>query len=544
SGDTGFFYYSGHGVQYQGRNYLIPVGAIPSISAPGHLKYKSVRADYVLDSMAHARNAMNIIILDACRNNPFKSLFKGDSDQGLAVTATPSGSLVAYATRAGGKALDGAGRNSPYVKHLTREMLKPGVKILDMFTNVRRAVRKEARRQGFDQAPAFYSELDDSDFCFIGPCGKPPPPRPPLLPKQAVFTVRSNVYDDQVWIDEEFQGATPVRKKLPLGWHPVRVEKEGHVTADGKRVFEQTVNLQKDYTLRVEFQPAPAAPVYTPAPVQPVSPPAPPVSVPQSGVFRDRLADGSSGPEMVWIPAGKFMMGDIQGGGGSDEQPVHQVSVARFAMGKYEVTNAQFVKFLNATGRRGSKKQQWFGTKQEDSNSHITGSTGRFRTESGYENHPVIEVSWYGALAYAEWLNGQTDEHYRLPTEAEWEYAARAGTRTKYWQGNSIGSNKANCYKDYCGDRFDRTSPIGSFAANPFGLHDTAGNVWEWTCSEYKDKYQGNEKRCVGKNRASLPVLRGGSWSGEPRWARAANRNGFKPGGRNFDIGFRLARIY
>jgi formylglycine-generating enzyme required for sulfatase activity/tetratricopeptide (TPR) repeat protein len=227
-------------------------------------------------------------------------------------------------------------------------------------------------------------------------------------------------------------------------------------------------------------------------------------------VFRDRLKDGRDGPEMIWIPAGRFQMGDIQGGGDSDEKPLHWVSVKKFAMGRYEVTNAEFLRFLNAVKRRGTQEEPWFETKSEDSDSHIIGSVGNFKVEVGYENHPMIEVSWYGATAYAKWLSQQTGQQYRLPTEAQWEYAARAGTTTKYWWGNDIGSNKANCYSDSCGDSFEYTAPVGSFAPNQFGLYDTVGNVWEWTCSEYEDKYTGKEQRCVKS--AGRFAARGGSW--------------------------------
>jgi len=237
-------------------------------------------------------------------------------------------------------------------------------------------------------------------------------------------------------------------------------------------------------------------------------------------VFRDRLQDGSSGPKMVVIPAGRFRMGDIQGGGSDDEKPVHRVSIKQFAMGKYEVTFAEYDKFAQAKGQEKPNDQGW-----------------------GRGNRPVINVSWDDAVAYAEWLSQQTGKEYRLPTEAEWEYAARAGTDTKYWWGNDIGSNKANCSGDYCGDRFEYTSPIGSFTANPFGLYDTAGNVWEWTCSEYENKYSGKEKQCISKNRARQPVVRGGSWGDRPGGVRTAYRGRFSHGARSYDVGFRLARI-
>jgi formylglycine-generating enzyme required for sulfatase activity len=269
--------------------------------------------------------------------------------------------------------------------------------------------------------------------------------------------------------------------------------------------------------------------------------PSPPPPEPLPGdVFRDRLQDGSSGPKMVVIPAGRFRMGDIQGGGASDEKPVHRVSIKQFAMGKYEVTVGEYLRFVQATGTHAPEWQE------KGSEYNIRTGTDNHYKKLGSaltnENHPIVGISWDDAVAYAEWLSQQTGKEYRLPTEAEWEYAARAGTDTKYWWGNDIGSNKANCYEDYCGDRFEYTSPIGSFTANPFGLYDTVGNVWEWTCSKYENEYSGKEKRCISKNHARLPVVRGGSWFNGPRDVRAASRFRGSRDGRSSYVGFRLAR--
>ncbi len=245
---------------------------------------------------------------------------------------------------------------------------------------------------------------------------------------------------------------------------------------------------------------------------------------PAGSTFHDTLKDGSSGPAMVMIPAGSFRMGDIQGGGDSDEQPVHSVSVGQFAMGKFEVTFAEYDKFAQATGRKKPSDSGW-----------------------GRGNRPVIYVSWNDATAYAAWLSDQTGfeanvfskllprKQYRLPTEAEWEYAARAGTETKYWWGNDIDKSKAN-YNSNIG----KTSPVGSYATNKYGLYDTSGNVWEWTCSEYENKYNGKEKGCLDEISSKKRVLRGGSWYYFPRYVRTAGRNGNTPDSRNGNYGFRV----
>ncbi|MEK8020359.1 MAG: SUMF1/EgtB/PvdO family nonheme iron enzyme, partial [Candidatus Parabeggiatoa sp.] len=249
-------------------------------------------------------------------------------------------------------------------------------------------------------------------------------------------------------------------------------------------------------------------------------------AITEFSTFRDTLQDGSLGQEMIVIPAGTFRMGDIQGGGGawSDEKPVHEVSVARFAIGRYEVTHAEFVHFLNTIKRRGPEGEPWFATKAESylNYSHIMGSTGNFTVEAGYENHPVTHVSWYGATAYLNWLTEQTGRVYRLPSEAQWEYAARAGTETKYWWGNDFGTNRANCSTS-----LGETAPVGSFEANPFGLYDTVGNVWEWCADPYHSNYQGapTDGRIWEKPPENIRrLVRGGSFNFIPDNCRVAFR--------------------
>jgi len=155
----------------------------------------------------------------------------------------------------------------------------------------------------------------------------------------------------------------------------------------------------------------------------------------------------------------------------------------------------------------------------------------------------VINVSLVDAMAYVKWLSEQTKQNYRLPTEAEWEYVAKAGTKTRYWWGNDIGIHQANCWEDECGDRFKYTAPIGSFKPNSFGLYDTAGNVWEWTCSEYEDKYRGKEQQCVKViDVKNLFVLRGGSWYNTKQRLRPTYRLSYWPHDRIKFAGFRVVR--
>ena len=166
----------------------------------------------------------------------------------------------------------------------------------------------------------------------------------------------------------------------------------------------------------------------------------------------------------------------------------------------------------------------------------------------GRGNHPAINVSWDDAQAYVSWLSSQTGEEYRLLSEAEWEYAARAGSSTAYSWGNEIGFNRANC-GDWenlgaCGDRWENTAPVGSFAANAFGVHDMHGNVWElvedcWAWSYAGAPSDGSAWRREGCSRR---VLRGGSWFDSPRYLRSAIRVRYSTGGQFYNTGFRVAR--
>jgi len=268
-------------------------------------------------------------------------------------------------------------------------------------------------------------------------------------------------------------------------------------------------------------------------------------SSPQPGeVFQDTLADGSLGPEMVVIPAGTFYMGTIRDEDLGTEKPVHQVSIASFAVGHYEITHAEYVRFLNAVKHRGPEGEPWFDTKAENENSHIIESSGHFEIETGYENHPLIYVSWYGVTAYANWLSEQTGKPYRLLSEAEWEYAARAGSTTQYWWGNEMDVNRANCYYLSCGDSFNGTAPVGSFAPNPFGLYDTVGNVWEWVADPRHLDYEGapTDGSVWTEGGNSSFVVRGGSWDDHANMARVTFRFDFEPTLRFDDLGARLAR--
>ncbi|HEY5717063.1 MAG TPA: SUMF1/EgtB/PvdO family nonheme iron enzyme [Motiliproteus sp.] len=238
-------------------------------------------------------------------------------------------------------------------------------------------------------------------------------------------------------------------------------------------------------------------------------------------VFKDEILPDYFGPNMVVIPAGEFLMGDQDRRGDDNELPVHPVTIAKpFALSQHEVTFADYDLFALNTGRPLPSDEGW-----------------------GRGNRPVINVSWNDANAYAFWLRKQTGLNYRLPTEAEWEYAARAGSDTPYWWGNDVGRGNANCSE--CGTLWDgeKTAPVGSFKPNPFGLYDLNGNVYEWVADCYFDSYTQAPADGSSRNssQCSQRVMRGGSWYDISRLARSASRYRHSADSSRNAWGFRLA---
>lgn len=256
---------------------------------------------------------------------------------------------------------------------------------------------------------------------------------------------------------------------------------------------------------------------------------------PAHPVFRDRMSDGSQGPDMVVIPAGGFLMGSPpQEKGRYNDEPLRPTLIeTSFAIGKYEVMFHEYDRFATATGRALPNDQGW----------------GRGR-------RPVINVSWQDAVSYAEWLSQQTGQRYRLPTEAEWEYAARAGVAaSRYWgddpnQGcayaNAADLDGKQVFVGWtvmqCHDGHIYTAPAGSYRNNDFGLHDMLGNVLEWTCSLYDKEAPTPVQNCQKPVENRQFVVRGGSWNDEPRNMRLADRHRSQPVYQDYFLGFRLAR--
>jgi formylglycine-generating enzyme required for sulfatase activity len=408
---VGLFYFSGHGANVNGRNYLLPIDN-KRIRRSKHLRYYAIDSKKILQTMENARsNSINIMILDACRDDPFRS-FEKSLSRGLG-RIDAAGSIVSFATALGDTASDVSrnGRNGLFTSYLIsafKKAYKTHQRIDDMFSDVSKGVKRESRGQ---QEPWYNSSLL-GQFC-IGGCKTTPVP---------------------------------------------------------------------------------------------------------ANVFQDRLRTGGFAPRMTWIPAGSVVMAN------------KPVGIGRFAMGVYEVTVSEYLRFVKSTSSHLPEWQKYANV------SRIKRYYSKLGAALKGGNYPIVGISWHDAKAYTKWLSQQTGENYNLPTEAQWEYAARAGNQT-------IRLNKANCLN--CGDRYKYTAPVGTFSENPFGLHDMLGNVQEWTCSEYQYKYRGKEQRCVKKNRVNRTrlVLRGGSWDSRTTKITNSNRAKWSASTRYATVGFRVVRL-
>ncbi len=586
---VGLFYFAGHGAQIDGQNYLLPIDN-KRLRDETDLKYHAIDADKVLEKMENAKTRLTIIILDACRDNPYQGGTRS-LRRGLAHMQPSLGSIIAFATDKGETAADSSsgGHNGLFTKHLL-EILQTAqqihLRIDDMFMQVRNRVLKESEGA---QEPWYLASLKEP-FCFGGcqtittmtapaaskisaktpflsdeiPPSKQPLQEiamPPFLQEETTPSIdesltpetsipsflqepTSSLIEEKGKQESSLQIAMPsfLQKPTPLKEDRTEPEQSMQIATPS---FLQEPNPFKDERIDPEPSLQIAIPTFLQKPTfltdsittndrQEVSrqivPTSPflqePSFLSKKGkkhiqissplIFRDHLREGGKGPEMIWIRAGHFQMGDIQGGGWENEKPIHSVSIKRFAMGRYEVTFAEYDRFVKASDRKQPYDSNW---------------------KRGHQ--PVINISWQDAIAYTQWLTQQTNRQYRLPTEAEWEYAARGGTNTKYWWGNELKFDKINCNWPMT----SKTQPVGSFEPNPFGLYDILGNVWEWCADSWHKNYKGApEEGHAWEKEGHLDyrLLRGGSWFNNLDTCRSAQRLSNLSTTRNDVIGFRV----
>jgi formylglycine-generating enzyme required for sulfatase activity len=463
--NVALFYYSGHGLQFNGENYLVPIDA--NLQTLSDAEDDCLRLGRIMGKMKAANTKNNLVFLDACRNNPFPKSdgSKGRPAEGLTIPNNPPGTMVVFATEEGSTADDNASaRNGLFTSELLLHLSTPNLSIGDIVLSTRQGVY---RRSNELQLPSDYNKMLGV-FYFIRK-----PIEPTITPKP----------EDPPRIEP----AKPtVRKFLDLPF-----------------------------------------------------------------------------AEMAYVTGGSFDMGSTEGE--ADEKPQHRVTVSGLWMGKYEVTVEQFETFVEAARYQTDAEKEghsyvWNGEEWEKKLG-INWRHGADGSLQADKRHPVINVSHNDALAFCGWLSKREGRTYRLPTEAEWEYAAgNGGAHTKYSWGRSSGQgvsgnvadetgakinnwtrSDANIFMGYT-DGFGTTAPVGQFSVNTFGLFDMTGNVWEWCGDWYGQDYYASSGATnpTGPSTGSYRVLRGGSWNDSPQFSRVAYRNSPAPSYRASIVGFRV----
>ena len=583
--DVGIFFYAGHGMQIGGRNYLIPVDA--RVKSESDIEFESVDAGRVLGKMHDAGNRLNIVILDACRNNPFTRSFRS-AKIGLAQMDAPVGSIVAYATAPGSVASDGKGRNGIFTKHLLKNIKRPDLTVQEVFTETGLGVLEETERQQIPWTtstpiPRYY--LASSAATVDKPSGRE---------TDSFLSVTSNVAGATVIVDDLQVGKTPLSEASILpGAHRLVVKKEGYATyrsnvrvASG-RTLSVHVNLSKQKSekgqLFLELEPESAgvrilnqAKSFEQG--MSLDPGSYHLEIFAAGyetkalwiniasgedrhvsVFLDKasgFAPGITtilGMEFVFIPAGTYMMGSGmsaretaqkyggQVGAYENEHPRHEVTITKpFYLQTTELTVGQWRAFVQETGYQTEAETSggswiWTGLKWEKKEGYYWDNPGFVQTE----DHPVSCISWNDAQAFIQWIVKKENDVYRLPTEAEWEYACRTGGTTQFFYGN--GTTGLGEYAWYQDNSEMRTHPVAQKKANGWNLYDMHGNVYEWCQDWYGDYSSGPATDPTGPALDSHRVIRGGGWISAASNCRSANRGKFVPDSRFNTLGFRLA---
>jgi formylglycine-generating enzyme required for sulfatase activity len=299
----------------------------------------------------------------------------------------------------------------------------------------------------------------------------------------------------------------------------------GGYLAWSKGLVDQWLNAANQ-TIEEQLTPDPVPePEAVPVPVkqpEPVPEPKPePVFTDKADAFRDSLKSGGRGPLMILVAGNNYRMGGASSIIAADEVPRHEVTIQSLMVSVYEVTYAEYDRFASATGRSKPASKGW-----------------------DRKVHPVSDVSWNDALAYTRWLSVQTGEKYRLLSESEWEYVARAGTSTSYWWGTTTGSGNAHCFD--CKTDFSTSKPakIGTYKPNNFGLYDTAGNLFEWVHDCYHRNYTGApiDGSVWEGGDCQVRVVRGGAYQSPSSSMRVENREQFKSNKGQYNVGIRVAR--
>jgi formylglycine-generating enzyme required for sulfatase activity/uncharacterized caspase-like protein len=541
-GDTVVVYFSGHGLQVRGINYLLPADVPGAVQGEEVVRAWSVNFNDLSEALERKKPKIALYILDACRDNPFptadgKKSFGGQS--GLAALRSAqgeviSGAFVMYSAGANEQALDwltvqDQSPNSVYTRRLLPLLKTPNLSLLDIAKRVQGEVADDARNRHFidgkhmrhTQRPAYYDGIE-GQFYLAGNAGAP----------VSVATAGPSISTPASTAAREWQDVKGSKNIAAL-----QAFRERH---SGDAVYASLADQSIAALQRGALASASAS---TTAPKRELAP------LPTLANPRDRLGALVPGsgqeardcydvdpvrnlacPEMVVLPAGSFTMGspDNESGRDTDEGPLRTVTIAQpFAVGKFEVTF-----------------DEWDACVAGGGCTHNPSDSGW-----GKGRRPVINVSWSDAKEYVAWLSKLTGQPYRLLTEAEWEYAARAVTSTAmrhtvYSFGDDPGPLGEHAW--YYVNAGDRTNPVGGKKANAFGLHDMLGNISEWVEDCNVDSYKAapSDGSAVPDKPGCSRLFRGGSWLNRPRFLRIAHRNRDNLNSRTNKYGFRIARSF
>jgi formylglycine-generating enzyme required for sulfatase activity len=530
-GDTALFYFAGHGVTLSGGNYLLP-SDIPNVESGQEslLAWSSLSEDDIVANI-RSRGVRAVVVLDACRNNPFKRGGQRSvgGERGLSRIEATSGVFKLYSAGIGQSALDRLSNNDPnpdsvFTRVLVPELSKPGLDLTEMAKEVGREVQRLASTVGHEQQPAYYDQILDDVYLAGAPSTDQKPPKP---------SGAATSFDEaeRAWSDtkgttshavlEEFIRRFGDSYYASLARARLQELQNSQVAAVvppvGSVQAPQTASSCGSAAMTVSFSSRTSCPLSA--------------TEERSLQPKELFKECDKCPEMVVAPAGSFVMGSPENEKErlNYEGPQHRVTIRKpFAVGRFAVTF-----------------DEWDACVAD-------GACGGYRPDDqgwGRGRRPVVDVSWSDAKAYVAWLSSKTGKAYRLLSEAEREYVTRAGTKTPFWWGASITPEQANYDGHYnydggpTGEDRQRTMPVDSFAANPFGLYQVHGNIAEWVEDCWHKSYSGapTDGSAWIAGDCEYRVTRGGPWFVHPFLLRSAYREKGK-NDRYKGIGFRVAR--
>ncbi|MEM9344734.1 MAG: SUMF1/EgtB/PvdO family nonheme iron enzyme [Pseudomonadota bacterium] len=537
--DLALFYYAGHGIQVGGANYLLPVDS--ELSREADLEFAALDVDVIMTQMELAA-ATRIVILDACRNNPFETRLTRSMGtarsaalgSGLAPIQTAGGAFIAFATDPGEVAYDGAGEHSPFTEALLEHIETPNIEINTLMTRVRADVYETTGRL---QRPWSTSSLLGEVYLAGAPVPEPEP-------EDAQLT------DLSAWQAAE-EAATPEAYAAYLEAYPNGLFRE--------IAQARVATLQQAAAPEVQTAPEPEPETPDEQPAQQIAAATPP---PRARPYEERSVPEATPsdracpdcPQMMAISGGAFFLGSPGDTGKPEERPATFLTIPPFQLSQSEVTVGQFRAFVSATGHSAS------------GGCFVWTAEGRMRRRSaaswedpGYaasDEMPVSCVNWADANAYVDWLNTlDPSTKYRLASEAEFEFAARAGTETPFFWGasedgacaavNAADSGSRFRWRNQsCDDGYPDLAPVGAFPPNALGLDGMIGNLWEWTADCWNGSHAGAARDGSARLTGSCEsrVLRGASWDDPVENLRSAHRVGIPSDRRQANVGFRVAR--